>query len=240
MVTSVGEQNQKRQSSIENGKRTEQRVFIVKCDSARDGTTVAVTGNDGVNRVPYYGEPHPDVPNCYASSISADTITNTSKHFLVTVKYEGSALDDVSLHPLDRPPEFAFGANEFTEAWFKDESNPPKLFTTSAGERFDTLFERDNSNLLITMTRNEAEYDVLAADSYRKTYNQDVVILNGQPYAPETLRLGPITAQQVSEVWHGLQVDYYRVTYPFKANKDTWAEKVDDAGIYYCKTEKKT
>lgn len=232
MVVSVRELHQRRQSSIENGRRSETRVFHVVCDDVHDGTTVALTANDGTRRIPYDREQHPTVPACFATSIAADPIANSNNHYEVVVKYEGGTVDEIPVHPLDRPPEFNWGASEFTEPWFTDYSDPPKLFANSAGERFDQLYERENADLHVSMTRNESNWDVLAADAFKNTANADIVFLDGQGYAPGTLRLGPITAQKVTELWMGLPVEFYRVTYVFKAKKDTWVEQVNDVGMY--------
>jgi len=231
-VLSVKEISTRRASTIENGRRTETRIFMVKCSSPLDGTTSAITGSDGTNRIPFYGEAHPQVPSCSVNSISADPVSNSTIHFEVVVKYEGVPLEAIPVHPLDRPPEYQWGANEFTQPWFKDYSDPPKLFCNSAGERFDQLFERDDSHLLITMSRNESDWNILTADQFKNTVNADIEFLDGQAYGPGVLRLGPITAQKQSEAWMGNMVDYYKVTYVFKANKDGWIEKVNDTGVY--------
>jgi hypothetical protein len=230
-VVSVKESTDRRRSQIKDGKRSEVRVFIVKCDDPRDGTAAAVTGNDGARAVPMYKEQHPVATMCVASSIEANPIPNTPLHFEVVAEYTDGDVTDQPVHPLERPWDFAWGAVEFTEPYFVDRSPVPKPVVNSAGDTFENNFERDSGEMTITLTRNEATHDANEAETYSHTVNDAVVTLDDTGYARGTLKMSPITAQKVTETWQGEQVVYYRKTYIIKARRNGWHDQPLDLGF---------
>jgi hypothetical protein len=196
----------------------------VRTDSATDGTLAALFAPG----IPRDGDPlDPSNPfSARVTGVDAEPVDESDVVFLVTAQYEGSDFEAVAVHPLDRLPEFSWGAESFDEPYFYDESQPKrKPFVNAAGDPFETEWSRAAGDMTIQMVRNEPIWDVLAADFYKNTTNADIVILDGQAYAVDTLALGPLTATKTSEEWMGTTVTYYKVTYPFKARKDGWKDK---------------
>src|SRR5439155_69663 len=120
--------------------------------------------------------------------------------------------------------------SEGTEPYFLDKSVPPKPCTTSAGDPFEQFMERERGELSITYTVNVADWDANDAETYSHTVNAETIFIDGTGYAPGTLKLSPLQAQKVAEVWQGSEVVYYRRTANIKARRDGWRDKPLDVG----------
>src|SRR5690606_18806567 len=109
--------------------------------------------------IPRYNDPGPN--STRATSVQAEPVKESDVVFEVTAESTGGEVTELPVHPLDREPEFSWGADSFSEPYFYDESQPTrKPFTNSAYEPFDTTWERVKSDLTITMIRNEPIWDV--------------------------------------------------------------------------------
>jgi hypothetical protein len=234
-VVSVKEKHDRRRSSDRDGKPAHTRVYLVTCNDPHDGTAVALTANDGTNRVPRYGE---RIGNLIVTSVDADPVSGSAVHFEVQVELtsaENAEQEDAQIHPLSRPPEVSWGSNETTEPYFLDESPTPKPVVNSAGESFESFLERERGELVITASLNEPTHDAAAADTYSNTINQDAVTIDGTTYPAGTLKLSPITASRQVEDWRNEQgevtrVVFYKRTYVFKVRAAGWNDKVLDVG----------
>src|SRR5690606_23964783 len=103
-----------------------------------------------------------------------------------------------------------------------------KYIVNSAGEPFEQSFERESSELTITMTRNEETFDAAFADQFSHTVNEGAIVLDQTTFGPGTLKLSPISATgpHVENF-----VTFYRVTYIFKARRSGWKDKRYDVGF---------
>lgn len=233
MVIDCNELHQQRRASKKNGKVSVTRAWMVTCDNPLDGPIVAMQA-EGIPR-----EGNPLTGHIFAprvTSVDADPVNNSDVVFIVIVQYEGVDGEAIPTHPLDRAPEYQWGADSFTEPYFYDESKPNrKPFVNAAGDPFDSQWERAKSDLTIILTRNEPIWDVLAIDHFKDSVNEDAVTIDGQIYGPGTLLLGPVTAQKSAEDWMGQPIDFYRVTYPFKARRNGWKDKPLNYGLQQLK-----
>lgn len=247
-VLEVKERTNRRRSSRSDGKTSHTRVFLVVCDSITDGTAVAMLA-DGI---PREGDEHPQDGDTEANSIEASPLGNDPLRFEVTVQYETPENElqtigqNADTHPLDRPWDITVNGSETVQAYFRDRSPKPaswneaemgpwtgKPVITSAGNPFDTLPERDASELQIEITRNEATRDIAADAEWSNQVNQYPVVIDGTTFAPGTLKLSPITSQRVVEQWKDAwgitrEVTYYRYTYRLRARAETWADRMED------------
>jgi hypothetical protein len=231
-VLRVKELHQRRRSTIRDGKLVHLRVWLAVTDDIHDGTAVALVADDGTNRIPFYKEQYPGRPTCLVSSIEANPVQKSGKHFEVQVEYTDTDLEAIPVHPLEREPDISVGASEGTAPYFMDCSDPPKPVTTSTGEAFDQFFERETGELTITYTSNAADFNMNEMETYSHTVNLDAVILDyTNVFAPGTLKLSPITAAKTTETWMGSEVTYYKRTCILKARRQGWRDKPLDVSL---------
>ena len=231
-VKSVKERTERRRSSYRDGKTVHTRVFLVECTASTDGTAVALNATDGATTVPGPGDYFHGVP---FSGKDADAVANSSRHFDVTVEYSATGEPEQDdLHPLDRAPEVTFGADNLTESYFIDKSDPPKPVVNSAGESPEQFLERERGELVITFVRNVDYWDAQVMESYGNTVNADHVVIDGATYPPTTLRLlTPTASRQVETVRVGgvpRTVTFYRATFIIKARAAGWNDRLIDVG----------
>lgn len=227
MLVSCDELFQNRRSSIDDkGVVSHNRSWQVIFDDVNDGTAAALMAPG----VPRFNSVGPD--NTRARTIESNPVDRSDMVFQVDVGFSGGVVDEQALYPTDRPPEFSWPGQEYTEAWFYDYSKPNrKAYCNSAGDSFESTSERIKGELVITMLRNEEHWDVLANDELTTTVNADIVFLDGQAYGKGTLLMGVPTATKVAEVWMGQVIEYFKVTRTFKARKAGWADRPLDYGF---------
>lgn len=226
-VTSVKE-TEARRSRIEGGISTHTRTFKVRCDDDEDGTAVAITASG----VPSYGDPHPQDSTATARSIDAAPIGDARDVFQVVVEYSNDGeFTAPQVNPLDRAPEIDYSSDEATEDYFLDASDDSRAVVNSSGEPFENSLTRERGGMVITVVRNEANHDAVAADAFSNTCNSDPVLLDGTTYAPGTLKLSPIRATKVTETFNGSEVVYYRRTFVLKARAEGWDDSALDVGL---------
>ena len=97
----------------------------------------------------------------------------------------------------------------------------------SAGDWFDPPLVRDDSRPVLTIVRNEADFDPEIADSYRDTVNDDYFF----GAAAGRVKCVSITGKQLfsADVLPG--GFYWVVTYTFQFNRDGWASPLLDQGF---------
>lgn len=230
-VLSVKEKTDRRRSSYKDGKVTHVRVFQVKLDDPRDGTAVALTANDGTNRIPSPGD---NYRGTSVSSIEADPVPNSAVHFEVTVESTDGDIEQFETHPLSRPAQISWSGSETTEPYFMDEGDDQeesKPVVNTALDPLEQFLERERGEMVITITRNEDYHDAAEADEYSHTTNLDYVTIGTTTFAPKTLKLSPIQAATATESWQGLTVEFYQKTYTLKARRQGWDDKPLDLGF---------
>lgn len=114
-----------------------------------------------------------------ATGIDADPVSGSSNHFEVVVEYTRPDPSKPIGNPLNRPPEIIWSNSEATAPYFIDKSDPPKPVVNSAGDPFDQFREREEGEMTITITVNEASHDAAAADAFSHTINAGNVTIDG-------------------------------------------------------------
>lgn len=231
-VVAVYEKFQQRRSSMKNGSMSHTRVWGVTTDDIRDGTAAAIVA-DGI---PQYQTPFADGDPCVVTSLDCQPVDTDGTHFDVTVQYTDpdSTVGEIQ-SPLDRPADISYGATEVNAPYFLDCSTPAKRVVNSAGDPFEQYLEREDGEMAITITVNEATHDAVAADAFSHTINAGPVTIDGTTFDTGTLKLSPITATKTRErvqnngFWEDFT--YYKRTYVVKARKKGWSDKVLDVGL---------
>lgn len=232
-VVSVKERSERQRSSTRDGKTTHTRVFLVECSDIADGTATALTADDGVMRVPGTGDYYKGIP---FSGKDVERVAKSAKHYEVTVEFagsgEGTEADDI--HPLDLPAEVSFGADNVTEPYFLDHSDPPRPVVMSTGEAPEQFLERERGELVITFVVNVPWWSAVEMEGFGNTINAEAVVIEGDTYPPETLRLLPPTANRQIETVRisgvPTEVVYWRATFVLKARAAGWNDKLLDVG----------
>jgi hypothetical protein len=225
-VISVKEKFENRRSGKKPGEITHTRVFLVQCDERVDGTAVAISGNDGTTAIPSLGDDHPKHTTAKVISIDGEPYNQHDLLFMVTVEYSTAQDKQAQAeNPLLRPAEIVWGSTESTETFFRDANG--NAVANSAGEPFQTLLDRETSELTISITRNEETHNAWFAESYSHTINSNIVTIDGTSFAPGVLKLSPITATKTTENGY----TFYRVSYSIKVRRDGWKITVLDTGF---------
>jgi len=204
------------------GIRTYTRVWLVETDDPGDGAvTVLMAG--------------PAIGTYYATSCETDmqalvrskTPRQLSKYLWeLTISYssEGTDPGQQQENPLQRPPQVAWGFAQHEVQAFKDLDGKP--FMNSAGEPYPAeVAKRDQSRLVLTVTRNESYFDVDLAEEF-----QDAI--NDKPFfgrAKGTAKCANIRGDGP----HYENVVYWQVTYEIHFDSRGWLNEQLDAGHYY-------
>jgi hypothetical protein len=220
-IVYVREIPHRRRSSINDGRLTHTRAWLVKTDDPADGPNAAlyaVDPNDGDERIPRANvDTFPGASTITCTSVEAETKDDHPCLFEVSATYEGeNAVDDVTANPLDEPAQVGYAFDQGTEPYFIDRSDTPKVVTNSAGDRFDEQSERECHTMVINVVRNEATYSPIEADRFSNTTNRDPIVIDGTTYAAGTLKLSPIAGtRQVKQIEVGSlkqELVYFQVT----------------------------
>lgn len=208
------------------------RSYKVWTDDPADGTAVVLDSLE----LPQPGEPHPADPFAVMTDISVQPLDGDDRHFEVEVEYSsdddtGGTTTDTSTPPLEREREVSWGGSASTEPYFIDHSSPPKRVTNSAGEPFEQFFERESSELTITIVANRSTGAPGTDDLYSNTTNANSVLIEGTLFLEDTLKLSPIQSRKTIETVNGVVYTYYRKTYTLKARRQGWKDKPIDAGL---------
>lgn len=255
-IKSINEQHQARRSSYSDGKIKHSRAWLVECDDPRDGpskallaampwtppaasgpTYTTLTDEEFLTAVtnPMLASPSGSAYftgslNCRVSSLEVEPVKDSDVVFVVVGNYESVDDEAAAIPPLDRPPTFAYSANEYTEPYFLDESTPKRPMANSAGDPFESSSEREQATLVITMNRNEATFSPVEAVEIANTTNAEPILLDGVTYGKDCLKIAMPTAQKQLEYVSGIPYSYYAVTRVFKARRETHVDRLLDVG----------
>jgi hypothetical protein len=229
---SVKEQGHLARSESSATERKATRVFVAVSD-APTTTVDAETASDGTTTIPPYDDPHPDDPGRKVKSVSARPDENANRTvFAVEVEY-GSKTDATTAqdeNPLARPARVAWDFEDKTEKYFTDRGDPPATVTTSAGERFEELLERDTGSLTATVTKNigPGDYDPAAALLFKDVVNEDAFTLDGRTIEVGVCKMKSYTAGEV-QTENGYDFRVARFILQFRAS---WDDVIEDRGFH--------
>lgn len=170
----------------------------------------------------------------YLKSIRSDYIERNPLWYKVVVTHVSSTAGGAtSGSPLDRPSILSSSYEEWTEAYFEDETSPtPKLVTNSMGERFESLPERKRGSLVLQVTKNFASFPADDYDNRKFTTNSVAVPIKGTIYPIDSLLFLPPTVQETYETVGITEYHYYATTFRLAVDAiDLHKHKIEDRGF---------
>lgn len=187
-------------------------------DTADGPQTVAA----GLGFAPFdqYGFGHDDDPECHAKSIDIRRSTDSPYIWDVTVEYD-SEVQDWDENPLARPTVIDYSFSKYQEVYWQDVNNNPVV--NAAGIYFDPPIERDQSRLLITMTRNELVFPLANALAYQDATNSDAWF----GCAIGTCKMNNITGKFTKEAG----ISFYECVYEVEVRYEGWQHKILNQGL---------
>jgi len=165
-------------------------------------------------------------------AIGAEHINRNPLWFQVTVTYKqilggGGATDD----PLTRPSILTSSYEEWTEAYFKDESDPVKVLVNSAGDVYDPLPKRRNGSMILQITKNHSSFPAPSYDAIKFTLNAVNVTIRGTTYLAGVLLFLPATVREMYEVVGTTEFHYYQTTFRLAVDSGLHAENIENRGF---------
>lgn len=201
--------------------RTHTRRWRVTSDSVTDDGFAVMVGGAlvGPSPVPLKFSPHPTDPYAYAKKLTATEESQSfgQKTWIVQAEYDTSVDPNQNEeNPLDRP-----GIDEWSFAQFQtiaDKDKDGDAITTEPGEVFDPPIDKDASNLVLSYSRNEANFPVSLAVQYQDAINSDSFLGVAQ-------RKVKCQSIQATKVFEGEYV-YYQCRYEFHFRAVGWQKEI--------------
>jgi hypothetical protein len=227
-IQSCAEMAEKRSAAVDRAwNRTYSRTFRVITDDKYDGARL-VSRAPGIALGNIY-----DTTNPHTSVNEQDL-----QSFCMGIKVQCAHVDgctwevtfeygpyDPTIHPenpLDQPAEIAWTFAPFES--IADEDVNGDAIVNSAGDYFDPPVMKDDSQPVLTITRNEPTFDPLLAAECRDKTN-DAPFLGS---APGTVKVMDISGDRQ---WNAQCQWYWKVRYEFKFDKKTWTRTLLDQGV---------
>jgi hypothetical protein len=171
------------------------------------------------------------------------TVQQDLCHWIVVCNYgveqdEGGGSS--STDPLEDPPDINISHEVYeTAAQFAYDSggrtDPDKAIVNSAGDPFDPPLVQENSVLVISVTRNEVDYDS-GSSSLVNTINSGSVSIGGVSIPEKCGRIRNIGGRTLTDS-NGDQ--YWSITYEIEVRFEGQKKKLLDLGYYFLEGEKK-
>lgn len=216
-------------SRSEKGDYEFQRIFHVLTDDINIGPYAVMNGTDSHgNSIPLdFDDYHAGQDVLTFARVKTKAAAREPLNpmlWYVTVTYS-TAKDqqDRSNPPEDRPIEISFSLQRQTKVASKTISGGS--LATSAGERFNPLPEMDDSRLVMTVSRNQFDFNSVAAMDYRDSVNSDSFV----GFEAGKVKLAGISAKSVFEG----AIFYWRVDIEFHISDEGWDLEVLDEGTYF-------
>jgi hypothetical protein len=222
------------------GNATYTRAFRVTADSyalRAKGAVEAVVAQKGIEIGTPYEVLDPadgvtvlesdDAASC--QEISAASASDDGYSWDVTVSYGplGGEAATFPANPLEWPVEFALQSAQDRKPADEDRDGNPVL--NSAGDAFDPPPEIDFSRIVFEVTRNEATFSPVLAQTWKHTVNDAVFSIAGENYAAGTVLIQDIVAGK--PLFHPDAGWYWRITYKFEVKPEGWKKKILDQGM---------
>lgn len=199
------------------------RTYYVSLASETDGPAGALAAIG----LPAVGDSHPDDAAAIVRVRNAEPLDGDPKVFKVTIQYSKPAQQGWVPDPIARPVEVSWDFLHSTEDANHEHSYDPiingRRIENTAGELFDPPVVRDVNRPVLRMSRNEAQFNPIAAVGFMDTVNSDVWL--GVPIG--MAKLSDIRATRFIEnnIW------YWRVTYEFHFKWDGWQARILNQGF---------
>jgi len=200
------------------GGRRYTRVFRVETNSNFD-TAVEAT----FTGTPKIGDRFPEDNQAFCQNVRADQEAFSPRIWIVTASY--STEQELAANPLVDPTEFTWDTEQFQKPVVIDLDG--KAIVNSAGHFYDPPFERDDSRLSVTMTRN-----VLSIPPWFLSIED---ALNSEPVTIDGLNV-PIKRAKIQKVTAGKQefrnlTGFRRISATIHIQRLTWQLEAQDVGL---------
>lgn len=216
--------------------RKAKRTFIVEyeADTPPESLAEVETADDGTTSIPAIGDPIDETDSDrLAVLITVRPRNDTGLLFDVEVDYETREQGEIDENPLNAPVEYDWDFSASSQPYFKDESDEPKLVTTSAGEPFEKLLEREVGEVVVTITRNiePEDWDPETAASFMfpaTAVNDDTITIEGTTVAAGQARFAGVRCSGIKKS-NGVQ---YRTRVITLKLRSSWDDVVEDRGFF--------
>lgn len=201
------------------------REFLVKTDDAADGAWQVRLATD----VPRLYDPHPENTAARARDINAAPEQNFPLLWRVRVNYATGVAGSPSSseNPLDKPKQRSWSWVPITEVFeraYDASGNLTVPVQNSAQMPLVPALEDESYLPMLTIVRNEANYDVGLVFAYQATLNADTFYTA----PPGTVKFLGGPATEVPDA----PFTYWQVTYQFLFRKDGFTKYIPDMGFY--------
>lgn len=207
-------------------RRSYSRQFLVTTDSPKVGAYAVILAL-GIAIGQRYelgapGDPwHESDSLSWCNGISVQQSAECGQSWTATVEYGWFEIDE---NPLDADEEVEWDLNAYERTVDQDTAGDAILNT--AGDPFDPPVMRDDSRPVLTIVKNEADFDPSLTYEYRDTVN--LYTFFGAP--PRTVKLKSRKGRKIkdSRVSGG---SYWQVTYVFEFDAATFDKVILNAGL---------
>lgn len=191
--------------------------------------------------VPAIGDAHPDKATALCQSVVCDPVNtsdeNHKNHYIITAEYGtlnvgGPPSEDTIDDPLAKPIEIEWSEEiisqpmEYGYGIYPNEPRNARYpMVNSVGDKFDPVPQRDISQRVLTVTKNQSTFTPLTVDPYKNHVNSTT--FSGFP--PETVLFVGATARSV---YTSASTLYWTVTYTFKYRPETYITELQNVGLY--------
>jgi hypothetical protein len=195
-----------------------------------DGPTTPIAAETAAG-LPVYGNTHPDDATRYFKQKRAAVIDNSNRqHWQVQVDYD---TNEPTTNPLDKPADITWDYSEGTENYFIDHgsmySGSDEAVTTSAGETFEKLPERDAGKWSATFVKNVSpSFSIASEISSMQCVNDAAFTFDGATIAQYAAK---ISGGGLSPIQKENGVSFRTVTYKLKFQEGGWIDKFEDRGF---------
>lgn len=229
-ILSVDELGEGRSSTTNDERvRTYTRIFRILTDTV-DDSTIKIKAAFGLPKLfdKYVTFTENDL-SATVNSISVEQEDGEhGKSWKATIGYSTDAEEENEDPTLD-PPDVSWSFAQFQTVIEKD-IKTDETIKNSAGELFDTPVEKDDSRPILTITRNEEFFDPALAIEYQDTINTDTFF----GFDPLQAKVSHISARQnFKNLEDGSVLIFWKVTYVFHFNRDTWIKQILDQGHHF-------
>jgi len=176
--------------------------------------------------VPQYDDAHPYSWNIRVSNIQVDAINALFYQITVTYTSLGGGGSGDEADPLAEDWDVEWSFNATSEPIDKDIDG--KALLNSSKEPFDPPISEDFHDLVLRVTRNEATFDPIIADSYMHTVNDGLFLQTFQPGQAKVVNYAGRPVKYNNGVYH-------IVNYEIHFRRDGWGRRLLDQG-YRTKT----
>lgn len=224
-------------SRSEDGSRKGKRTFIVRYDATTPPASLAdvETADDTVTAIPAEGSEYKTGDPRIATTISVKP-RKSGLIFDVDVDYETTE-NELGDNPLTIPVDYDWDFSASSQPYLKDCTTPnAKMATTSAGELFQNLLERETGVIVVTVTDNIAAVawntQAPLAAQYMSdpstAVNNAAMTIDGISFSENQVRFG---GARCSGIRTSNGIDYRTRVIVLKLRQH-WNDVVEDRGFH--------